>query len=552
LRSDDGIALDGDAIVEAVDGSFYLRSKVLAANVHHLTTADFSVLCFEGGPQNALCTAQPLEALWFEILAEDKPSLRLDAFDLPPLTATDVANREIVLALLDSLASDDPELNAKDAVKFLESPHILAQLFAHAMALRSEDSPDFIVDLRKIAEHLRHLVQEHSSSVSLCRIEKSHASLWSEVQGRDFAFLDGGVARVPGIARQEPLALRVGVYAVTPGETDLARRERWRMLSFLVSDAVDPRHGISQQTDRRRLLEAARYTFELITALQYLKEAPNTSALLIHGPLINQFAMYDEGPPNFIPALDERFLGRYGITRPDVLAEIESIPSTQPTGEPYWNHFMAVYPYVLKRLQTSPVPVVGVVERGGGRPVTDALLSALLEEKTIDKRYLDRITELLDRYDISDELLFGCFLREGEFVTPLSINKNYVRKSRDRWRPVVEQLPQPKSTMLKTDSTSFPFRVEMNDAASSEGPSILKLIYHTARLLPRYAFPVGLDIADKYAKVPDWIAKGISGELSSFVLRRALRTGNPHVVAQVRQLLSATPRDFFFRPQADF
>jgi hypothetical protein len=89
----------------------------------------------------------------------------------------------------------------------------------------------------------------------------------------------------------------------------------------------------------------------------------------------------------------------------------------------------------------------------------------------------------------------------------------------------------------------------MNNVAAKEFGTLVDLMYHTAKLLPRYAFPVGLDIADKYAKIPDWIAKGISAELSGVILRRALRTGDPHLVAQVRQLLARGSRDFFFRPE---
>jgi hypothetical protein len=105
--------------------------------------------------------------------------------------------------------------------------------------------------------------------------------------------------------------------------------------------------------------------------------------------------------------------------------------------------------------------------------------------------------------------------------------------------------------MLKTDEARFPFRIEMNEAAGQSVDLLVRLVYHTARLLPRYAFPVGLDIADKYAKVPDWISKGVSVEIAAVVLKRALRTGDARLVTQVKSLLARTPRDFFFRPGVD-
>lgn len=79
---------------------------------------------------------------------------------------------------------------------------------------------------------------------------------------------------------------------------------------------------------------------------------------------------------------------------------------------------------------------------------------------------------------------------------------------------------------------------------------MLRLLYHTARLLPRYAFPVGLDIVDKYAKVPEWLSGNISARLAATVLNRAMAEGDARLIAQVRRLLSHTPRDFFYRPKA--
>jgi len=113
----------------------------------------------------------------------------------------------------------------------------------------------------------------------------------------------------------------------------------------------------------------------------------------------------------------------------------------------------------------------------------------------------------------------------------------------------VRQYPAPHATVIKTSASTFPYRVEMNPAGLSNSDRLLRLLYHTSRLLPRYAFPVGLDIVDKYAKVRDWLSRGVSGRISAEVLRRALNTGDPKIVAQIRQFLARGPRDFFYRPQ---
>jgi hypothetical protein len=91
----------------------------------------------------------------------------------------------------------------------------------------------------------------------------------------------------------------------------------------------------------------------------------------------------------------------------------------------------------------------------------------------------------------------------------------------------------------------------MNVAARSAQHDMMRLLYHTARLLPRYAFPVGLDIVDKYAKVPDWLSRNVSARLAAAVLNRAMAEGDARLIAQVRQLFSHTPRDFFYRPTGE-
>lgn len=552
FRGPDGeLVTDPCGRIVEYNGLNYIRSKRLRALFSGDLPKELVATFFEGTPRDARCVVQPLHPTWVDLITEDDPTLRLENYGLPPLDVTTVTAERIVSAFYRALGNDDPELFGVHLSRFLDSPHILTPLFAHVLSLRSEDNLNFVIELKKIAEQIRGLLIEHGQSARINGFEKSHLDLWSEMQGKRVAFLDGGVARIPSIARLEPLAMRVGVYTVVPGESKMDEREKWWMRSFVIGDLVDPKQPITEATDRKRLLEAARYTFEPLTALYSLDQDSSIAFLLIHGPLVNQFAMYDEGEPNFIPALDPDFLQRYGVTEAAVEGSVEDIPPNLQEDKHSWNHFMAVYTHIMKLVHHHPIAIAGVVERGVGRSLTRAVLSAMEKDRVIGQAYRKRIDSILERYDISDDFLFGCILRPGEYVTPLRVQKNYKRRARDRWQPVVQQLPLPRATMVKTAETAFPFRIEMNEAAANQAESLIRLVYHTSRLLPRYGFPVGLDIADKYAKVPDWIARGISGEMSASVIRKAISTGDPHVVAQVRQLLASTPRDFFFRPGID-
>jgi hypothetical protein len=486
---------------------------------------------------------------FFDEVAAADASVRLESYDLPP-TAASIVDAERPLSTLYRVASSkDPELFAVHASRFLDTPHILTALFAHTFAIRTEDNIKFPIQVKKIAEQFRVLLSTRGSTVTIGSVKKSHLDLWSEVQGQRFGFLDGGVARIPAFAGIEPTGLRVGVYSVRPGIIDTNERERWRLTPFVLGDLIDRQRPTQERPDTRRFHEAARYVLEPLCGLQHLKECPDTQLLLLHGPLVNQFVQYDEGTPHYVPFISPAFLSKLSVEESDIVGSVANIPQDS-AARSMWNQFMAVYGFVMQSIDNSSIPIAGVVERPTGRAVTLGVLDRLNEDGVITPAYVDRVRQELERYDITDDFLFGCILRAGEYVSPVSVQKNAAHRARDRWQPVVRQYPRPQAFLLKTADTNFPFRVEMNKAASNKVSLVARFLYHTARLLPRYAFPVGLDIVDKYAKVPDWISRGVSTELSAAVLRRALNTGDPHIVMQIRLLLSRGPRDFFFRPSA--
>jgi hypothetical protein len=66
--------------------------------------------------------------------------------------------------------------------------------------------------------------------------------------------------------------------------------------------------------------------------------------------------------------------------------------------------------------------------------------------------------------------------------------------------------------------------------------------------MPNYAFPAGLDIVDKFAKVPDWMSRPISSSMSVQLLKRAIDTGNPKIIEAAKRILCGTKREWLFRP----
>lgn len=549
-ESDGAIKIDNGAQLKHIGGAFYLKADGLCSFLTaNRSTSSLVFLFFEGTATEARCIVPPWDEEFLEEVKAIDSTVRFEAFDLPPTSSTVVDSDLPLTAMYRAASSRDPELFAVQAARFLDAPHIITALFSHVLAIGAEDNIQFPIQVKKLAEQLRAMLTSPGASVSIGAVKKSHLDLWSEVQGQRFGFLDGGVARIPALAGIEPSALRVGIYSVRPGIVEPDKREQWRMTPYVIGDLVDRSRPTLERPEIRRLQEAARYTLEPLTGLKHLKEFSDTRVLLLHGPLVTQFLQYDEGPPNYVPFISPTFLANFEIDESKVAATIANLPEDS-AGRRMWNHFMAIYGFTLRALDASPISIAGVIERPTGRFVTNRVLETLKDDGLINSAYIDRVQKELDRYDITDDFLFGCILSAGEYIKPVRIQKNKTHGARDNWKPVVRQYLLPNAFLLKTDDMNFPFRVEMNQAAANNVDFLARFLYHTARLLPRYAFPAGLDIVDKYAKVPDWISRGVSAELSAAVLRRALRTGDANIVTQIRLLLAGGPRDFFFRPSA--
>jgi hypothetical protein len=486
------------------------------------------------------------ENVFYE-LQQNHPDITLQNYDIPPTSFAYVDINIIRDTFFAYFSKKEPELFSIHTHKFLRSPHILTNLFSHVMRLESKNHLNYVSVLKALSDCLRELLMPY-----IKKIEKNHSNLWSTFYGEKISFLDGGMTRIVGLAGTEPMGVRVGIYSVIPGETDPQKREEWQLYPYVLGDVICDREHIKEkdsQTDTKRLQEAARYILEALSAIQYVKsknkeEAPKI--ILLHGPLQNKFLVYDETIPNYIPGVSKQFLAENGLTKEEIMDKIKNIPNNYKK-EPMWNGCIAVYAYLMKSIFEASTQYIGVVERSHSRTFTDAVLRSLSTH--IRKSTREQLWSKIHKYEFTDELLFGCILDEGEYFTPIEIQVNTnTRQAHEHWKAVIEQYPKPKSTILKTSSCKFPFRIDFNKATEESYHDTISLVYHTSLLLPQYSFPVGIDIADKYAKIPDWLSKGISERLTAYVLKKAMELGDERILLQLRQRLSITPRDFFFRP----
>ncbi|GAB1157864.1 hypothetical protein YWY31_38890 [Paenibacillus illinoisensis] len=424
------------------------------------------------------------------------------------------------------------EIAKQQVKKAFSSRHVLADIMATVVTLSSKTQIEYIDILERIVERFRYLLRGQILSLDL-----NHNYEWGTVKGKKIGFIDGGVASISSLG-SEPIAIRVGEYTVRPGIVG-EERETFNFKAQLVDELYDNENSIFDEFSDNfpKLLDMARIYTEAGAVYKSLKEEDKCDLLFLHGPLVNPAAPYADFPKFTNKALD-----MFGLNTGDIKEGVEIPPNME-------SHFIAVYRYFLQSIFNSETPVCGIVERNSGsRIMSQTLLSQLAARGFASEA--GEIANAMRDNRISDSILFSCLLKEGEYIKPIKIDKNELGKSPDRWKDVINKYPEPLTTYLKASETSYPFRVEMNKD-NEESERLLSFIYHMARLLPHYAFPVGLDIVDKFAKVPAWMSKQISKEQSAQILNKALASGRSDVVDLVRLYLSGNSRDWLFRPKFD-
>lgn len=410
----------------------------------------------------------------------------------------------------------------------------LANLIFAARRDSANVQTTFIDDLTEIATRVRGVLEVNGL---IKRVSYEPQAFWPDQRGCTFGFVDGGVANIE-LPTAAPLGIRVGSYVVKPGN-DTEDREQFSIDLALVDDLYSPegRTYDDDFEDVAKLRDAARIISEVSVAFRLATRPEGMDAVLLHGPLINPVAPYGLGDfPAFSLDACRKFLW-----------------------DPPWGadeksrNFVPLYRTVLEKAEAADAPVFGVVERSLGKnpAVTKALLQLLVDQSVLRNSDRVSIEENLKDYSLNDSNIFDVVLDEGEYTAPTSINRQGPEsKWPNVWAEEIRKYPSALTTYLKPSDGVLPFRVEAFPGAAMALELGLGLILHTSRLLPTYGFPVGLDIVDKFAKVPAWLSKGVMGQHKVVLLKKALSTGDPKAISYAMRVLSAKGRDWLFRPTA--
>lgn len=405
----------------------------------------------------------------------------------------------------------------------------------------------------------------------LALVEGKTNEIWRKLQHRPVVFIDGGMGRTQ-IFTHTPIFIRVGIFKVVPGETDQLRREDFDFYPIFLGDLETGLRGRGDYPEIIRILSEVAALYRIMTDDRY----SDVEYVLVHGPLLYRLSAFTQH--KFSPDDYARIFNMNNDAFARLLQDF--LPSCK-CGQCNMNEVRAIC--MLKYLHSeifrinkergfSPI-VMSVVEGVSrrGPPSREYTIGSLLPEIIRNDQNLvqrifgapvtnpsqDQLREICNRLQLSDMILLSLALKEAEFTEPQDATERYtgftaLAGMQDFAVDLGQKVPI-RYSYLKSLDNSFAFRVEFPGIYNKEKiVDGLEKVLAFSKLLPNYAFPLGLEIVDKFARVPNWMIDGyrkyIFGNL-------AMVTENQNVldedIRRVLLFLIINNRSFFLRPGAE-
>lgn len=472
----------------------------------------------------------------------------------------------------------------------LRQQHLYLKLTENALTVAESVRDNYFANTAKFVSHLRQAMRLNPPILMPRAISDV---TWKELHDEVVTFIDGGVGRVQ-ISSQMPILLRVGSYCVRTGEARLATREQFGYYPIILGDL----EGGSKE--RKDFIDIVRITAELLGGLSALQRSADLRMLMFHGPLVYEVGHYAGHTP-FTEHDIDIFMQHYASEpmlgtqlKEDFLSEarLEIYPKMSQDRADVWSKQRVFEPlawmaFLYRRLicmahACRPIPnIVGVVERGELKEFSktvllDRVFRGLRTKGNIDyfnkhfgRNDLTSPEALVNKLGYTDSLLLGMLLHPGEMSEAWEVDKYLGLNAGDmalpgesweakvKWHPLRPPaaigFPRVQAAYVHVNETTEPVRVEVfPELGSNQLFEACQRVYLYSRLLPGYGFPVGLDIADKYAKVPAWLTDAYS-KLIRHHLGVSLQSGEISDAEMRRILVQAiymTHRDWLFRPNA--
>jgi hypothetical protein len=494
---------------------------------------------------------------------------------------------------------DDSSVSPGDDVetKIQRQPHLYLRLIQNSLTVAESLRRNYFKNTAEFVRLLRSKIRQTGetffSAIDVTGLD------WLDMRDEVVTFIDGGVGEVR-IASQVPLLLRVGSYRVKLGEQRLSEREQFGYYPIILGDL----QGGSKE--RKDYIDIVRITAELLGGLSALVRTPDLRLLMFHGPLVYHVGAYAGHSPFTSHDID-LFLHQYTTdsalaqqlksgfleeARVHIYPQMTDRPDEWVRRELFeplaWMAFLYRQLIHVAEQRSPSVIIAGVVERTPSREFIESQLlervfRGLRQKNNVD--YFNRIygrtdltspKALLDKLGYTDTLLLAMLLdpgqmsepwevdkysglREGNLTLPGDPTREIVRFSplkpsvdeSEITKPIVG-FPRVQGSYVHVSETTEPIRIEtFSELGNDQLKECALRAYRYARLLPGYGFPVGLDIVDKYAHVPEWMTNAY-GKLIRLHLAESLQRGeinDKHMRKIIIEAIYMTHRDWLFRPQ---
>ena len=474
----------------------------------------------------------------------------------------------------------------------LREPQLMMKILSVAENLRD----NYFRNTARFIGHLRRSIDEANKGMRDSSILQAYSvkdASWADFQNELVSFIDGGIGQTE--LPQVPILLRVGSYEVHVGNRNMTERENFGYYPVIFGDL----EGGSKE--RRDFPDIVRITAELLGGLSALYRNPNLRVLMFHGPLVYLMNAYAGHTP-FTEADIDLFLKHYSADKEQVKqlkedfleeARLDIYPSIAGGRSDEWIHrrlfeplswIAFLYRKLISEAKTrEPRPIIaGVVERGRLREFCEkVLLKRVFRNLRRNRKQnyfndmfgLSNLTSeknLIDELGYTDNLLLALLLDTGEYSEHWKMNKSSglesgeIRLPEESGSSTVDfsclregsqfGFPAILGTYIRVGENTEPTRVEVfSELGENQVEEAVRRVYLYSRLLPNYGFPVGLDIADKFAHVPNWMTRAYD-KMIHHTLGMSLQKGAISDADMRRVLVQAiymTPRDWFLRPTVE-
>ena len=425
--------------------------------------------------------------------------------------------------------------NLKDKIK--NNSSMFVSFVKSAISASPVVQSNFLDVSSKVAETVLKIAKDANLILDLNYKGKE---FWSINKSKTVCFVDGGVDKT-SIISTAPLSIRAGSYIVKPNA--ISKREFFEESMVFLGDLYDPNNELydfaDDDFDEDQMLnkkkDGARIIFEAATLVKHILLNKKFDYCFLHGPIeatVMPFTV--PGFPSFTKFAVENmfpFINVKKITFED-------------------RHFINLYLEALNYIKKSKFPLYGVVETSNSAPYVKNLLFNYKCKGTVSDKDYNNIIKTIKKYKITDSHLLEIILSSGQALKPIEIKKQiqgFTITTGSSWEEKMDRFPKVHIGYIKVNDSQAPIRIE-----SLNYPKNLikdyEYILGTSRLLPNYGFPVGLNVVDKFAKIPNWMSKASRKYYATHLLRQAIKNKDQNTISLAVKILAKKARSWRNRP----